>query len=158
MEVLGQDTARRYMNWLQIFPESLRAELYEPSFVESLSGEDPFEFLHRAWVRSGDRDVVTKASAGGLGVDYLPCDLMTKVDIASIGTWIGSAYTHARLPTGRIRSIVPVSYKFKGSRGSVMLRNAFHDLLPSHVWTRKKNGFGVPPAWMVAWSAQADGA
>ncbi len=148
LEVLGQDTARRYMNWLQIFPESLRAELYEPSFVESLSGEDPFEFLHRAWVRSGDRDVVTKASLADLET-YLPCDLMTKVDIASMahGLEVRTPMLDYRLV--EFAASLPVSYKFKGSRGKLMLRNAFHDLLPSTVWTRKKMGFGVPlPGWL----------
>ena len=45
MEALGQPVARRYLNWLQIFPEAMRANLYTDDFVDLLPGEDPFDFL-----------------------------------------------------------------------------------------------------------------
>ena len=57
LEALGQPAARRYLNWLQIFPESLRAELYTDDFVTQLPGDDPFEFLESCWRQSEDRDV-----------------------------------------------------------------------------------------------------
>ena len=83
LEALGQPTARRYLNWIQIFPESLRASLYTDDFLASLPGEDPFAFLESAWSQSAGRDVVTRASMTDV-LTYLPFDLCTKVDIASM--------------------------------------------------------------------------
>ena len=83
LEALGQPTARRYLNWLQIFPESMRASIYTDDFLASLPGDDPFDFLDSVWAHSEGRDVVSRASISDI-LSYLPCDLCTKVDIASM--------------------------------------------------------------------------
>jgi asparagine synthase (glutamine-hydrolysing) len=145
LEALGQDTAKRYMNWLQIFPESLRAELYNGSFVERLPGDDPFEFLHRAWKRSGSRDVVTKASLADLET-YLPCDLMTKVDIASMAHGLEVRQPMLDYRVVELAASLPVDMKFRGKKGKLILKEAFGDLVPATVWSRRKMGFGVPIA------------
>lgn len=145
LEALGQDTAKRYMNWLQIFPESLRAELYNESFVERLPGDDPFEFLHRAWKRSGSRDVVTKASLADLET-YLPCDLMTKVDIASMAHGLEVRQPMLDYRVVELAASLPVGMKFRGKKGKLILKEAFGDLVPATVWSRRKMGFGVPIA------------
>ena len=62
-EALDQPEARRYLNWLQIFPEKMRADLYTDDFLQQLPGDDPFEFLNSVWTRSEGRDVVTRAHA-----------------------------------------------------------------------------------------------
>ena len=57
-----------------------------PSLVYAdtvLSLTVPFEFLQAAWQRAGRRDPVTAAALADL-TSYLPCDLMVKVDIASM--------------------------------------------------------------------------
>lgn len=148
LESYGEEPARRYLSWLQIFPESLRAGLYRDEFVERLPGTDPFEFLQRAWERSGDRDVVTKASLADLET-YLPCDLMTKVDIASMahGLEVRSPMLDYRLV--ELAASLPVGLKFRGGRGKRILRDAFGERIPATVWTRPKMGFGVPIAgWL----------
>ena len=48
-EALNQPLGRRYMNWLQIFPERMRAEMYRDEFLEQLPNEDPYEFFEKAW-------------------------------------------------------------------------------------------------------------
>lgn len=145
LESLGQLPSRRYLSWIQIFPESLRAGLYNEDFVKRLPGDDPFEFLQRAWDRSGDRDVVTKASLADLET-YLPCDLMTKVDIASMahGLEVRAPMLDYRLV--ELAASLPVNMKFRGGRGKLILKDAFEKLIPSTVWTRRKMGFGVPIA------------
>lgn len=145
LESFGQAPARRYMAWLQIFPESMRAALYNEDFVKQLPGDDPFEFLQQAWNRSGDRDVVTKASLADLET-YLPCDLMTKVDIASMahGLEVRAPMLDYRLV--ELAASLPVRMKFRGGRGKLILRDAFEKMIPSSVWTRRKMGFGVPIA------------
>lgn len=147
LEALGQDTAKRYLNWLQIFPETLRAELYNDSFLSRLPDSDPFEFLNKAWKRSGGRDVVTKASLSDL-VTYLPCDLMTKVDIASMAHGLEVRQPMLDYRLVEFAASLPVAMKFRGKKGKLILQEAFGDMVPASVWKRKKMGFGVPiGAW-----------
>jgi asparagine synthase (glutamine-hydrolysing) len=145
LEAFGQSPERRYLSWIQIFPESMRAGLYNDDFVSRLPGDDPFEFLQRAWDRSGKRDVITKASLADLET-YLPCDLMTKVDIASMAHALEVRCPMLDYRLVEFAASLPVSMKFRGGRGKRILRDAFGELVPRTVWTRRKMGFGVPIA------------
>ncbi|WP_153557447.1 asparagine synthase (glutamine-hydrolyzing) [Roseimaritima sediminicola] len=143
LEAINQEDARRYLNWLQIFPESLRAELYADDFVPELPDEDPFEFLHAAWQRSAGRDVVTRASLADL-LTYIPCDLMTKVDVASMAHGLEVRQPMLDYRVVEWAASLPVKLKFRGRRGKLLLRDAFGSEIPKQIWTRPKMGFGVP--------------
>ena len=82
---LGQSPQRRYLEWVAIFRESQRAALFSDDFIAQLPESDPLAFIATAWKRVGRRDAVTAASLTDL-VTYLPCDLMTKVDVASMNS------------------------------------------------------------------------
>lgn len=142
-EALNQPYARRFMNWLQIFPERLRAGLYQDSFVEQLPDEDPVAFFESAWKAIGDRDLITKASLADL-VTYLPCDLMCKVDIASMAHSLECRQPFLDYRLVEFAASLPSSLKYRWGRGKVLLRDAFERKLPRQIWTRKKMGFGVP--------------
>ena len=147
LEAFGQPTARRYLNWLQIFPESLRASLYTDDFLATLPGDDPFDFLDAAWARTEGRDVVSRASISDI-LSYLPCDLCTKVDIASMahGLEVRQPLLDYRLV--EFAASLPVNLKFRGRRGKLILQDAFGEMIPRSIFTRKKMGFGIPVgAW-----------
>ncbi len=140
---LNEPLARRYMNWLQIFPERMRAELYRPDFVEQLPDTDPFEFFEGAWKELNGRDLVSQASLADL-VTYLPCDLMTKVDIASMAHGLECRQPFLDYRLVEFAASLPSSLKFRYGKGKRLLRSAFEKLLPRQIWERKKMGFGVP--------------
>lgn len=142
-EALNQPLARRYMNWLQIFPERLRADLYRDDFVAQLPDEDPFEFFEAAWNGVGERDLVSKASLGDL-MTYLPCDLMNKVDIASMAHSLECRQPLLDYRLVEFAARLPSRLKFRFGKGKRLLRDTFDRLLPRQIWTRKKMGFGVP--------------
>ncbi|QDV47944.1 Asparagine synthetase [glutamine-hydrolyzing] 1 [Stieleria neptunia] len=147
LEAIGQPEARRYLNWLQIFPERMRAELYTDEFVERLPGEDPFEFLDAIWNRSEGRDVVTRASTTDM-LSYLPCDLCTKVDIASMAHSLEVRQPMLDHRVVEFAASLPVHLKFRGRRGKLLLQDAFGSMIPKSIFTRKKMGFGIPiGAW-----------
>ena len=147
LEAMGQPPVRRYMNWLQMFPEAMRADMYRDDFVAQLSGNDPVAFLERIWNRSEGRDLITRASLADIQ-SYLPCDLMTKVDIASMahGLEVRQPLLDYRLV--EFAASLPVGLKFDGRRGKRLLRDAYEDRLPREVFTRAKMGFGIP---IAAW-------
>lgn len=144
-EALGQPPIDRYMNWIQIFGEASRLDLYRDSFIEQLPDRNPVLFLADAWRRAGKRDLVSCASTADLQT-YLPCDLMTKVDIASMAHSL-----EARQPMLDYRLVewaaaLPSHLKLRGRRGKCLLMDTYHDLLPKAIWNRSKMGFGVPIA------------
>ncbi len=143
LEAIGQPTALRYLNWLQIFPESVRASLYNDDFLSALPGDDPFEFLNAAWSRSEGRDVVTRASMSDV-LTYLPCDLMTKVDIASMAHGLEVRQPMLDYRVVELAASMPVKLKFRGRRGKLILQDTFGSMIPASIFRRKKMGFGVP--------------
>ncbi len=142
-EALNQPLARRYMNWIQIFPERLRADLYTEAFVQQLPDEDPFTFFESAWKAIGNRDLVSKASLADL-TTYLPCDLMNKVDIASMAHGLECRQPLLDYRLVEFAAALPARLKFRWGGGKRLLRDTFAELLPRQIWTRKKMGFGVP--------------
>ena len=145
LEALGQPASRRYLNWLQIFPEHMRADLYTDEFVEQLPGEDPFEFLDSVWRQSPGRDIVSRASISDI-LSYLPCDLCTKVDIASMAH---SLEVRQPLLDHRIvefAAALPWKLKFSSRRGKLILQDTFAEMIPRSIFKRQKMGFGIPIA------------
>ncbi len=142
-EFLGRTPQRRYLEWIAIFNESRRALLYRDDFVARLPDADPFDFLRDAWSRTGRRDLVSGASLADL-TTYLPCDLMTKVDIASMAHSLEVRQPLLDYRLVEFAASLPVSLKLRQGRGKYLLQRAFGHLLPAQIWTRPKMGFGVP--------------
>ncbi len=142
-EVLGQSPWRRYLGWIAIFNEARRAELYTEEFVQSLPNADPLEFLKSAATRSSGRDPVTATSLTDL-VTYLPCDLMTKVDIASMAHGLECRQPFLDHRVVELAARMPIGHKFRRGVGKRILLEAFSDLVPKEIVRRKKMGFGVP--------------
>ena len=136
-EVAALPAGARYGRLMEIFPASLRAELWEPGVV----GEPA-----PAWELLGS----TESGISGLQrLDvrtYLPGDLLLKADLASMAHSLevrSPLLDHAVLELG---VSLPDSLKLDGLRGKVALRRAFADALPPEVAGRGKTGFGVPIA------------
>lgn len=140
---LSDAPVRRFLEWIGIFNEASRVELYQDDFLARLPDVDPAEFLSSAWRGIAFRDPITVASLGDL-VTYLPCDLMTKVDIASMAHSLECRAPFLDYRVVEFAASLPVSLKYRRGQGKRILRRAFRDLLPPEIWTRPKMGFGVP--------------
>ncbi len=141
--VLAESPLRRYFDWMSIFNEPQRAALYSDDFVGTLPEEDPIEFLAAAFARSAGRDAVTMASLADL-VTYLPGDLMTKVDIASMAHGLECRAPFLDHHVVELAAAMPAGLKLRGTRGKRILLDTFGPLLPKSLLRRSKMGFGVP--------------
>lgn len=142
-EALGQSPIRRYLEWVAIFGEARRAELYSDAFTASLPGPPPIEFLDAAVAQASGRDVMTAISLADL-VTYLPCDLMTKVDTASMAHGLECRQPFLDHRVVELAAAMPIGHKFRWGRGKRLLLHAFADLVPEPIRRRRKMGFGVP--------------
>ncbi len=142
-EALAQPPLRRYLEWIAIFRESQRATLYSEDFLNVLPDADPLDFLASAAARSSQRDPVTSICLTDL-LTYLPCDLMTKVDIAAMAHGLETRPPLLDHRVVELAARMPLRHKFRWGRGKGILRHAFADLLPGPIRRRSKMGFGVP--------------
>lgn len=74
----------------------------------------------------------------------LPDDMLFKVDVASM--YHSLEVRVPLLSKGLVDFVsgLPIEYKLAGGQGKRILRDAFRDLVPSEILTRKKMGFEVP--------------
>jgi asparagine synthase (glutamine-hydrolysing) len=142
-EVVSLSPERRYLEWVCIFNESRRGALYRAEFVAQLPNRDPFEFLAAGFERARGRDAVTAASLADL-TTYLPCDLLTKVDIASMAHSLECRQPLLDYRIVELAAQMPIGLKRKWSRGKQILKRMFANRLPAEVFRRRKMGFGMP--------------
>jgi asparagine synthase (glutamine-hydrolysing) len=140
---MAMPPVRRYLDWIAIFGEARRGQLYSDDLLAALPESDPAGFLEEAFARAAPRDGVTAASLADL-VTYLPCDLMTKVDIASMANGLECRQPLLDHRVVELAIGMPRSLKYHGRQSKWILQQAFGDLLPAAVFRRKKMGFGVP--------------
>ena len=133
----------RYGALMEVFPATLRSELYSPDFAASLGGPTSAADL---------LGFPTAPGVAGLQLldarTYLPDDLLVKADRASMAT---SLELRSPLLDHRVLELgvsLPQSLKLEGRSGKVALRRAFAQLLPPELAKRGKTGFGIPlGAW-----------
>ncbi len=75
---------------------------------------------------------------------YLPQDIMTKVDRASMAHSIEARAPFLDREVVELAFSLPVHWHRRGIKGKRMLNETFSDLLPDTIWNRRKQGFGVP--------------
>jgi asparagine synthase (glutamine-hydrolysing) len=140
LETVAAPAAERYGRLMEIFPASLRAELWEPEFVPR--PRSAAELL-------GASDEPSVAGLQRLDVrTYLPGDLLLKADIASMAHSLELRSPLLDRQVLELGISLPDRLKLSGRRGKAALRRAFAADLPPEVAARGKTGFGVPlSAW-----------
>jgi asparagine synthase (glutamine-hydrolysing) len=140
---LRERPERRYARWVTIFDEPARVELYDGDFINQLEDYDPTHFLLAAYARSRRRDIVSRTSFVDIE-SYLPCDLLAKVDIASMANSLECRSPFLDHHVVELAVAMPVKFKMPYLTGKRILKTTFADLLPREIVKRPKMGFGVP--------------
>ncbi|MBT4695071.1 MAG: asparagine synthase (glutamine-hydrolyzing) [Planctomycetaceae bacterium] len=146
LDPIGFSPVHRYLDWINIFPYQQRLNYYTDSFCEQLATQgdhDPALFLSAAWNQAGKRDAIAAACTADL-LTYLPCDLNTKVDIATMANSLECRQPFLDHQLVEFAARIPTSMKVRRGKGKQILQDTFADLLPENIWQRPKMGFGVP--------------
>lgn len=145
LAALGESPEKRYLRWVGIFEESQRRELYRPEFAAELGDFDAGEFLLDAYRQCPNRDFITRTTCADV-LTYLPCDILTKVDIASMAYSLECRSPFLDQEVMELAARMPIELKLRGNQGKQILLDTFADLLPPSIQRRGKMGFGVPLA------------
>jgi asparagine synthase (glutamine-hydrolysing) len=163
LEGIGRSPLDRYLGWVCAFDEPGRAALYSRDLIASIAtaadagrgsngedlgdgaGADPASVLARALDAAPRRDPVTRAMVADL-LTYLPCDLLVKVDMASMAHSLECRGPFLDHRVVELAMALPIDRKLRlrAGRSKLSLKRAFADLLPPAIRGRPKMGFGVP--------------
>ncbi len=147
LAALGEPPEKRYLRWVGIFEESQRRELYRPEFAAELGDFNAGDFLLQAYAECPSRDFITRTTCADV-LTYLPCDILTKVDIASMAYSLECRSPFLDQEVMELAARMPIELKLRGKQGKQILLDTFADLLPPSIQRRGKMGFGVPlPNW-----------
>lgn len=133
--------ASRYLDIINRFGESLKAELYGEAMTrfKPLATQVVFDARFATATGTGIEKVLETDL-----LEYLPGDVLAKVDMASMAA---SLETRAPFLDHRVvefANTLPFNFKQHGIERKRILRDAFADRLPPETVTRSKMGFGVP--------------
>ena len=143
METLAMDSEERYLNWITIFNRHLLQQLVSEDMFALTKTEDPAACIFDAYRMFPKRDFVTRTTAVDVET-YLPCDLLTKVDIASMHVGLECRSPMLDHKVIELAARMPLEVKQSMQQGKMVLTETFRDLIPADIQTRKKMGFGVP--------------
>jgi asparagine synthase (glutamine-hydrolysing) len=139
--------ADRYGSYVAWFDRAARAELYTDSFSARCGHGGADDVLRAAWAQTTGSDVVDKM----LEVDsatYIPGDLITKVDIATMAYALEARSPLLDHELLELAASIPAGLKVRGRQKKWILREALRGWLPDEILDRPKQGFSVPvSAW-----------
>ena len=143
LEAMHQTPERRYLRWVSIFNAEMLSQVLTDDALAAIGENDPAQFVLDAYQMCPDRDFVTRTTCVDVN-SYLPCDLLTKVDIASMTFGLECRGPFLDHKVVELAAQMPLKFKQDQTQGKKILIETFSDLLPRSIQTRRKMGFGVP--------------
>jgi asparagine synthase (glutamine-hydrolysing) len=108
-----------------------------------LAGTDPSAETSRIVAQAGHLDPVSRHQYLDT-LQYLPADILTKVDRMSMANSLEVRSPLLDHTLVEYMATLPASLKLRDGVSKYLFRKAFGPLLPSHVWSKRKQGFGIP--------------
>jgi asparagine synthase (glutamine-hydrolysing) len=149
-EALARDSVAAYFHGVALVKDELRSRLFKPAFRHALNGYAAVEVLRRhARASPVERhDALARIQYLDLKT-YLPGDILTKVDRASMAHAL-----EVRVPLldhllVEWISGLPSALKLRGGQGKYLFKKALQAHLPQDILYREKMGFSLPLAsWL----------
>lgn len=130
----------RYMSWLDT---SRRAELYTDDFGASVTDTPDPRVIPALWEQASGRDVIDIMLEVDVG-SYLPGDLITKIDIATMAYALEARSPLLDHELMEFAASIPADLKVRGREKKWIFREALRGWIPDDILDRPKQGFSVP--------------
>ena len=135
--------AERYFLWLSTFDHEAKRELYTEDLRQRTTGANPLEFFARYISHSNGKGIIDTVLLTDL-MNYLPNDLLVKVDIASMAVSLEARSPFLDHKVIEFAASLPENIKQQGRDTKSLLKKVAARLVPRDVIYRQKMGFGVP--------------
>ncbi len=144
-EALARDLVEGYFHGVSIMSDAMRERLFSPSFRTRLQGYRAIEVMQGHAAKSPTDDPLSMIQYLDMKT-YLPGDILTKVDRASMAHAL-----EVRVPLLDHKLVewisgLPPEMKLNGSEGKYIFKKSLESYLPDDILYRKKMGFAVPLA------------
>jgi asparagine synthase (glutamine-hydrolysing) len=147
LQNLARDSTAAYFNSVCAIPEPVRERLLSPTYRRQLQGYRPIEILDGHVARAETEDVLAQIQYADMKT-YLPGDILTKVDRASMAVALEVRVPLLDHDLAQWVSSLPAALKLRGREGKYILKKALERYLPKEILYRPKMGFAVPlKAW-----------
>lgn len=142
-QALQRDALAAYQHTISFIPDHRREQLYSDGFKKQLGGYHAQEVFKRHAANFDGDDALSLIQFLDMKT-YLPGDILTKVDRASMAHSL-----EVRVPLIDHKFLewankIPSHYKLQGSNGKAVFKKSLESRLPHDVLYRDKMGFGVP--------------
>ena len=143
LQAVARDSVAGYFHSVSVLYDDLRDRLYSPSFRTALQGYHAVEVLE-AHMRNAPADHHLSRAQYADFKTYLPGDILTKVDRASMAHSL-----EVRIPILDHRFVewaagIAPSLNLRGREGKYVFKKSLERFLPNDVLYREKMGFSVP--------------
>ena len=142
-ESLARSPLEGYFNSISIFRPGEKPNLFTPDFRASLAGYDSIDVLRQYYDRAGTDDLLSRIQYVDIKT-YLPDDILTKVDRASMAVSLEVRAPLLDHPLMETVASMPSQMKLVGRNGKYIFKKAMTPILNSEIIDRKKQGFAVP--------------
>jgi len=144
-EALSRDLVEGYFHGVSIMTDAMRKQLFSDSFRQQLQGYRAIDVMRGHAANAPTDDPLSMIQYLDMKT-YLPGDILTKVDRASMAHAL-----EVRVPLLDHKLVewisgLPPEMKLRGSEGKYIFKRSMEKYLPHDILYRKKQGFAVPLA------------
>ncbi|HVG53301.1 MAG TPA: asparagine synthase (glutamine-hydrolyzing) [Vicinamibacterales bacterium] len=144
---LALDGAHRYLDASTMFRADEIRRLFRRDAYEQLRQHDPLAESLNVLQNQGD-DWLAAIQYRDLHT-YLPLDILTKVDRATMASSLEARPPLLDHRLAEFAATIPAQYRLRGGTTKYLFKQAMRGLLPDGIIDRQKHGFAVPIAsWL----------
>jgi len=145
---LTAKASEAYLEQMLTFSRPTLASLVTPELMAAGDPDLPGRWFASLYEGTDPADPAAADMAADLQ-SYLPGDILTKVDRASMAVALECRSPFLDVDLVEFACSLPTSWRLRGLAGHKhILRSTFADVLPSEVVNRRKSGFAIPlPQW-----------
>jgi asparagine synthase (glutamine-hydrolysing) len=146
-ESLARDLVEGYFHGVSIMSDAMRERLFTPEFRQRLQGHRAIDVMRGHAAKAPTDDPLSLIQYLDMKT-YLPGDILTKVDRASMAHALEVRVPLLDHELVEWISGLSSSIKLKGGEGKYIFKKSMERHLPHDILYRKKQGFAVP---LAAW-------
>jgi len=147
LQAVARDSVGGYFHTVSVIYDEIRGRLYSDAFRRELQGYSAREVLERHMLAAPTEDPLTRIQYADIKT-YLPGDILTKVDRASMAHSLEVRVPLLDHPFVEWTAKIPSRLKLRGREGKYIFKKALEPHVPADVMYRPKMGFAVP---LAAW-------